>query len=410
MELLLKEHVSHVLQMQSEAGYMDSTIGVSRKVYNRLELLADQMGILTFDNTLAEAFLEDHSGQKTGSFCKSRYRLHHIAIRRLREYADTGQINWKNNIHHKPVRSSLSSLSLQNLSVAYLFFLSNEGKKQNTVYVYQNVMTLFLQYCEKQNTTDLSALKTIIVVNFFKELSKIWSPFSMRTAAPALRSFLTYAHASEDVVQAIPLNCPRKTTIPQVLTEDQEDRLWTALCSKEVSPRDRALIMLLYVTGVRPIDAIHLLLDDIDWKKGMIYLLQQKTGRPLTLPLAPAVGNAIIEYVTTSRPLSSCRNVFLRAIAPHIPLQDHAACYAIIKRLFQQVGIERTNPSGGARLFRSGTASNLLKADVSLNHIAACLGHSNHESAHAYLSVDRHRMQQCILPLPQTEEVGVGHA
>ena len=410
MELLLKEHVSRVLQLQSDAGYMDSTIGVSRKVYNRLEALADQMGITKFDQNLAEAFLEDHIGRKSGFFCKSRYHLHHIAIRRLGEYADTGQINWKNNIHHKPVRNTPHTSSLQNLSVAYLSFLSNEGKKQNTVAGYQNVTNTFLQFCERRNISDLSKLTSAVVMSFIKELSRTWSPLSIRTAAPALRSFLNFAHAPNVAVQSIPLNCPRKTVIPQVLTEDQEDRLWNTLCAKETSARDRALVMLLFVTGIRPVDAVHLLLDDIDWKKGVIHLVQQKTGRPLTLPVAPVVGNAIVEYVTTSRPPSRYRNVFLKSMAPYTPLKDHAACYSIIKRLFQRAGVERTDPSGGARLFRSGTASNLLKAGVPLNQITACLGHSDHESAHAYLSVDRHRMQQCILPLPQTGEAGVGHA
>jgi len=410
MELLLKEQVSRVLQLQSDAGYMDSTIAVSRKVYNRLELLADQMGISTFDENLAEAFLEDHFGRKSGSFCKSRYCLHHIAIRRMREYLDTGQINWKNNVHHKPARKTPHTVSLQNLSVAYLSFLSNEGKKQNTVDGYRNVATSFLQFCERQSISDLSFLTPVVVMNFFKELSRTWSPLSIRTAAPALRSFLTFARAPDAAVQSIPINCPRKTAIPQVLTEDQEYRLWKTLCAEETSSRDRALVMLLFVTGLRPVDALHLLLDDIDWKKGVIHLVQQKTGRPLTLPIAPAFGNAIVEYVTTSRPPSQYRNVFLRALAPYTPLKTHSACYAIIKNLFQRARIERTYPSGGARLFRSGTASNLLKAGVPLNHITACLGHSNHESAHIYLSVDRQRMQQCILPLPQTGEVGASHA
>lgn len=406
MDLLLKEHVKRVLQLQSDVGYKDSTISFYRIVYNRLESLAEQMGTDTFSEELASAFLEDRISQRTGTICKSRCDMQNIAISRLREYSNTVQINWKNNIHNIPVRKRPDAQTFQLLLTDYLSFLSNEQKKKNTIDGYRNIASSFLQFCEKHKITELETLKPFSVVSFFKELSQTWSPLSIRTAAPALRSFLTFAHAPDEAMQLIPANCPRKTVIPQVLTEEHEERLWVVLRSKETSSRDRALVMLLFVTGLRPVDAVHLLLDDIDWKKGVIHLVQQKTNGSLTLPLAPAVGNAIIDYVTNSRPSSHYRNVFLKTLAPYTALKDHAACYAIIKSLFRKAGIKRTDPLGGARLFRSGTASNLLKAGVSFEHIAGCLGHSNHESTYAYLSVDRDRMQQCILPLPQTTEAG----
>lgn len=410
MELLLKEHISHVLQLQTDAGYMDSTLSVCRKVYNRLEALAEQMGIVSFNEKLAESFLEDHVGRKTGKFCKSRYCLHNIAVGRLREYADTGQIDWENNLHHRPIKNTPGEVSFQHLLVSYLAFLKDEGKKQNTVNGYRNVAVSFLLFCEKQSVPQLTELEPSTVVQFFKALSQTWSSLSMRAATPALRSFLTFAHAPDDAVRVIPQNCPRKTVIPLVLAEEQESRLWNILCKNEIPSRDRALVMLLFVTGLRPVDAINLMLEDIDWKNGMIHLIQRKTGRPLILPIAPAVGNAIVEYVTTGRPPSPYRNVFLKITAPHTPFKNHNACYEIIQKVFQHAGIERTDPSGGARLFRSGMASNLLKAGVSLNHIAACLGHSDQDTIHAYLSVDRHMMRQCVLPLPNIAEAGDGDA
>lgn len=45
MELLLKDHVSRVLQLQSEAGYKESTLSFYRIVYNRLEALAKQKNV-----------------------------------------------------------------------------------------------------------------------------------------------------------------------------------------------------------------------------------------------------------------------------------------------------------------------------------------------------------------------------
>lgn len=319
---------------------------------------------------------------------------------RLKEYAATGQINWKRNVHNKSLRKTSDTMHFRQLLENYLAFLIREGKKQNTIDGYRNVASSFLMFCESQKIFGLTTLTSVTVVDFFKELTRTWSPLSIRTATSALRSLLEFIQAPDEAIQSIPINCPRKTAIPQVLTEDQEVRLWEALGASNTSARDRALVTLLFVTGLRPVDATHLLLDDIDWKKGVICLVQQKTGRRLILPLAPAVGNAIMEYVTTFRPTSHYRNVFLKSFAPYTPLTDHSACYAIIQRLFRQAGITRKKPAAGGRLFRSGTASNLLKAGVPLPHIAACLGHTDPESSQNYLSVDRDRMQLCILHLP----------
>ena len=406
MELLLKDHVSRVLQLQSEAGYKDSTLSFYRIAYNRLEVLAEQMDVDRFTEELANAFLEDSTSRRTGTFCQSRSQLQHIAVMRLREYAATGQINWKQNVHHKPLRKKPNTRTFQRLLEDYLDFLLSEGKKQNTIDGYRNVATAFLLFCEKHKMVELATLTPLTVAGFFKELTQTWSPLSIRTAASALRSLLIFAQAPNQAIQAVPQNCLRKTVIPQVLTEEEEVGLWNALGDRETSARDRALVMLLFVTGLRPVDAVHLLLEDIDWKKGVIHLVQQKTDRRLTLPLAPAVGNAILEYVTTFRPASRYRNVFLKSFAPYAPLTGHSACYTITKRLFQKAGITRKEPAAGGRLFRSGAASNLLKAGVPLPHIAACLGHSDPESTQAYLSIDRQKMQQCILPLPPAGKAG----
>lgn len=406
MKLLLKEHVSHVLQLQSEAGYKDSTLSVYRIAYNRLEALAEQMNVDVFTEELAKAFLEDRTSRRTGTICKSKCQLQMIAVMRLREYATTGQINWKHNVHHKPLRKTPDTQNFKRLLEDYLKFLFSEGKKQNTVDGYRNVASSFLLFCEKQKISELTTLTPVIIADFLKGLTQSWSPLSIRTATSALKSLLIFANASKAAILSIPSNCPRKTIIPQVLTEEQEVSLWRILGSRDTSARDRALVTLLFVTGLRPVDVVNLLLDDIDWQKGVIHLVQHKTDQQLTLPLAPAVGNAILEYVTTFRPSSPYRHVFLKSFAPYTPLTDHASCYYIIHRLFQQAGITRREPMAGARLLRSGAASNLLKAGVPLPHIAACLGHSDPESSQAYLSVDRKRMQQCILPLPPKGKVG----
>lgn len=58
-------------------------------------------------------------------------------------------------------------------------------------------------------------------------------------------------------------------------------------------------------------------LSDIDWKKEEIYIIQQKTGTGLALPMPAAVGNAIYDYLTMERPLSEETYIFLCRTNPY---------------------------------------------------------------------------------------------
>lgn len=80
--------------------------------------------------------------------------------------------------------------------------------------------------------------------------------------------------------------------------------------------RDRAIGTLLFFTGIRGCDLLSMKFSDIDWEKEEIYIIQQKTGVRLTLPMPAAVGNAIYDYVTMERPLSEEAYIFLCRAKP----------------------------------------------------------------------------------------------
>ena len=69
-----------------------------------------------------------------------------------------------------------------------------------------------------------------------------------------------------------------------------------------VSARDAAITLLALTTGLRACDLVALRLVDIDWRAGTIGIVQQKTGNPLTLPLAPLVIAKLADYVLHERP------------------------------------------------------------------------------------------------------------
>jgi len=66
---------------------------------------------------------------------------------------------------------------------------------------------------------------------------------------------------------------------------------------------------------------------------------------------------------------------------------------------FRKAGV--SNPRAGTRLLRHNAASRLLAAAVPLPTISAVLGHASEESTNLYMSVDRARLLDCVLPVPE---------
>ncbi|WP_245319440.1 tyrosine-type recombinase/integrase [Mesorhizobium temperatum] len=90
--------------------------------------------------------------------------------------------------------------------------------------------------------------------------------------------------------------------------------------------RDRAILLLLAVYGMRSGEVAALRLDQIDWAVGTLRLFRLKRRQPQIYPLVPSVAEALACYIDTARPPSSCPEVFLCMQAPRRPLKGKTVC------------------------------------------------------------------------------------
>ena len=96
--------------------------------------------------------------------------------------------------------------------------------------------------------------------------------------------------------------------------------------------RDFAALSLAAVSGLRAGDIASLMLDDIDWKKHEIRLVQGKTSEPLIIPVPKAVLNAIADYILNGRPETPDRKVFVRHCAPFRGYHDGVSIACIFRK------------------------------------------------------------------------------
>ena len=393
----LEGEVAHVLEELKRTGYCLSTIHIFEKVYRRLFKLAAILRTETLSLDLADRFVNDSAHTRTGQYCHSRKRLHKSCIRMLRESEEKGCLGWQ------PSRESRvdkpTTTGFQGLHAQFLTHLRVEQKSENTLESYRNISCKFLVFIENIGYTDLGVVPLESIFAFFNELRNTWEAGSLRTAASGLRSFLSFAENGSRLLTAVPGHLLRKRTILPVLTQDEERAIWDVLQTDAVSSRDKAIMTLALLTGLRAADIVTLRLRDIDWQSDVIHIIQTKTKEPLVLPLLPAMGNALARYIAKDRPSSDSPFVFLSCNAPYQPLRGHTACYTIIKKIFSCAGVRAGKELKGTRLLRHHVASKMLRKGVALQTISSTLGHVNPGTTDIYLTADEEKLRDCASTL-----------
>ncbi|MGH2436187.1 MAG: tyrosine-type recombinase/integrase, partial [bacterium] len=155
--------------------------------------------------------------------------------------------------------------------------------------------------------------------------------------------------------------------------------------SRPVDIRDRAILLLLAVYGLRSEEVQRLQLEDVDWNRDRITIVRPKPRTIQQYPLAAPVGDAIVRYLTDVRRHRPSRHVFLTVRAPYGPLSRSALWKAVNDRLRPFHASLRHQ---GPHALRHACATHLLEQGLSMKAIGDHLGHRHPGSTRVYAKVD----------------------
>jgi len=395
--LNLEELIENLLDSMRKQGYMESTISMYRSPFNKLINLSKQMNTDRLTLELSSAFVSDTFNERNGQYSSEKVRLRTRCIKLLEDYLDNGTFVFKT--YKKSKKQPFCSWYSEEIYSRFEQFLKTENISDSTTYSALLIAYRFLHYLESVGIESIANAPPWVIPGFFGEMSKTWSHRGMHIIIDGLKRFLKFTDKDSRLLPCVPKARRTRPIIP-TLTEDEESALWHMIDSGLVAPRDRAIILLSMLTGLRASDVVSLEIKDIDWTNDTISIVQRKTGTLLMLPLVPAVGNAIMTYLLNDRPKSSSPKLFLRYDAPYRPLKGHSSCYAISKKVFGLAGIREGNQRKGFHLLRHHTASKMLSKGVAIQTISSLLGHTDPDTTKLYLSTDREKLLGCCLPLP----------
>lgn len=261
---------------------------------------------------------------------------------------------------------------------------------------------LFL-HCQKRGCQLLEDITEEDVLSYFCDESgdPVLSGSTKTNIASVFRADLgVYSDAAKTILVYLPaLNRKRKNI--QYLTEEETTSLKDTLISEKssISPRTRAIGMLLFFTGMRSSDIAGLTFPDIDWENEEIRIFQAKTGNELILPLTARVGNAIYDYIIMERPQSDSPRIFLCESTPCRPVSA-GTVGNVAGKLYEAAAIRQGKlDRKGAHLFRHNLAASFSENGVPHPVISAILGHVDPDSLGHYLFADIKHLRDCAISI-----------
>jgi integrase/recombinase XerD len=211
-----------------------------------------------------------------------------------------------------------------------------------------------------------------------------WSSFNQ--AVCALRFLYRFTLPRSWHVKMIPY-AKRPKKLPVVLGHEQVLELIECVAN----PKYRTLLLVLYATGLRLSEGLHLRAEHIDSRRMQIRVTRGKGNKERLVPLSPRLLTALREYWKEFRPpdyLFPGRN-------PAAPVSTECirnACKAAARK----AGIR---PTVTPHTLRHSFATALLEAGVDLLTIGHLLGHKRFTSTMVYLHVRRPHLQATLSPL-----------
>ena len=356
----------------------------------------DSRGITQYSSVIGEEYLSLATRDVAPSTKRARLRSIHM----LTEYLETGGIR-RRIVHlvEHPLPGEIGQIAQE-----YLQGMQAARKNELTVLNHRRMLSYFISGLSIKGIYRVDDVSERDILDFV-DSTPVAKSHHYYTIKSFTRFLFEKGYTSANLSYVIERNnFPHHEKLPSVYSAEEVCRIEQSVeQSSHVGKRDYAILLLASRLGLRASDIANLTFSNINWDKNLMVLVQSKTGNPIELPLLREVGEAIVNYLRYSRPVSDLPNVFLTACAPYRPM-THISLNGVISRIMQESGIDITGRKFGPHSMRHSLASNLLKAGVSIPIISSALGHKSSQTTMGYLTIDASNLRKCSLDVPEVPD------
>ena len=286
----------------------------------------------------------------------------------------------KDNKKDHLLRSFLDSLYIE------------KGLSKNTVSSYKNDISSFSSWCDKEH---LDRLK-ITDLNLNNYISNLFSTglksSSINRKISSIKHFYLFL-LKKKVIKNSPadeITTPKQEKyLPTSMSEDEvESLLGSPKSSIKIERRDKAMIEILYATGMRISELVNLKLTDIDFNRSVLKVFG-KGSKERLVPYGEKAAEALRIYLEDRKKLDS-KDVFLSNRGAKI---TRGAFWQRIKIYIKR---ENLKSSISPHTLRHAFATHLLNRGADLRSVQILLGHSDLSTTQIYTHIAKKRLGEIL--------------
>lgn len=282
---------------------------------------------------------------------------------------------------------------LSDLIVEFLrYLLIDKGYSENTIESYKRDLDKFLEYNKNTSIDNISNEDLKKYIKYLNDNGL--NEKSIARNISSLKSFYKFLVISKYVSSntSDSLYLPKiKKSLPSTLTEEEVMSLLDIHLTDNFSYRNKAMLELLYATGLRVSELINLKLQDIDFSQDIIRTFG-KGSKERIIPIGDYAKEYLEKYIYEYR-----SSMLKRENNEYIFLNNHGkqmtrqGFFKIIKKIAKEKGI---NKELSPHTLRHSFASHLLKYGADLRTIQELLGHSDISTTQIYTHITNEELKQ----------------
>ncbi len=288
------------------------------------------------------------------------------------------------NSYEKRKKSGQGMAMKQDIHNFIQYLHQEKQTSENTEVSYERDLKKMCLYLEKQGINDINAITTENLNGYvlFLESTGL-KPATVSRSVASMKAFFHYEEKVQRVAAdpALELKAPKvEKKVPAVLNEEETGRLLAQ--PKEDTPkglRDKAMLELLYATGIRVSELVSLKVSDVDFENNCITCTE--THKVREVPLDKTAGNYLEKYLKDARP--SLAKEESEWLFPNCSGQgmSRQGFWKLIKAYGKKAGIK---PEITPHMLRHSFAAHLVDNGADLKVVQEILGHSDISTTQIY--------------------------
>ena len=277
----------------------------------------------------------------------------------------------------------------------FITYLHNVKKASaNTEQSYKRDLKKLDLYLAANNVNDVSNVNDRILKAYIDELTESGAkPSTISRSIASIKAFFHYQYSQEKIAKdpSLLLKAPKiEKKFPEILTTDEVKLLEQPKGDTPKDIRDKAMLELLYATGIRVTELINLEVDDVNLK--MSYLLCSEGSKERIIPFGAAAKEALARYLKSGREAMvsdrSSKLLFANCSGQHMSRQ---VFWKLIKYYAKKAGIDADITP---HTLRHSFAAHLVENGADLRSVQEMLGHSDISTTQIYASMNHNHIRE----------------